>query len=123
MSERTESIQQLYDQAEGIVKTQLSIYKLQAVAKTATVSASVASSLFLGVAGMMFLLFLSLGLAFWLGDLLSSIALGFTVVAGIYLLVGIVIYSLRKTTLKRIISDRVVNELLNDKENESEKNQ
>ena len=123
MSERTETIQQLYDQTQGLVKTQLSIYKLKAVAKTANVSASIASIVLLGLIGVMFLLFISLGLAFLMAEWVENTAAGFGIVAGIYLVAGLIIYAIRNTTLRRFVSDRVVNEILNDDDDKDEKNQ
>lgn len=124
MSERTQTIQQLIEQGQELVKTQLAIYKLRATAKTADISGSVVAMILVGLAGLFFLLFISLGLAFWLTQLLNSTALGFTAVAVIYLLIALILYSIRRTTLKTAIADAVVGAILNDKDEEKhEENQ
>lgn len=44
----------------------------------------------------LFLLFVAIGLALYIGKLLGSFALGFIILGAIYLLVGILIYVMRK---------------------------
>jgi hypothetical protein len=53
----------------------------------------------LAMLGLFFLLFSSLALAFWLGNLVGSVALGFLIVAVIYAVIGSIAYANRRKWL------------------------
>ncbi len=54
------------------------------------------------------ILFLSFSVAWWLGEKVDSIPAGFLVVAGFYLLLGLIVY----VVVKKVIRPKIVNELL-----------
>jgi hypothetical protein len=58
------------------------------------------------------MLFLNLGVALWLGDLLGKLFYGFFVVSGFYVIAGIVIYFFMHKWLKRIVSDYFIKHML-----------
>jgi hypothetical protein len=59
-----------------------------------------------------FMLFLNLGLAFWLGEILGKIFYGFFVVAGFYIIAGIVIHFFMHNWFKRLIGDYLIKHIL-----------
>lgn len=54
------------------------------------------------------LLFLSLALAWWLGQLLENMAAGFLVVAGIFVLITVVVYVVAKKVLRPNIANKII---------------
>ena len=75
------------------------VYQLSVLKLTKRVT-EIASVAIIGVAflvfGMFFILFGSVALALWLGHLMGSLALGFIVVAGFYLLDFLIILAIRR---------------------------
>jgi len=61
---------------------------------------------------MSFLLFLNLGIAFWLGDIFGKTAFGFLVVAGFYIFIAIFIRLFLYKWIKRFVGDYLVKRLL-----------
>ena len=59
-----------------------------------------------------FFLFLNLGLALWLGDILGKAFYGFLVVAGFYCVTGIVLHFLMHKWLKKVICNYIIRLLL-----------
>ena len=59
-----------------------------------------------------FLLFLNLGIAFWLGELLGKLYYGFFLVAGFYILAGIIIRFFLYKRIKRLVGDFFVKHML-----------
>lgn len=68
--------------------------------KTSDVVSSIASALVFVLLTMTILLFLSIGMAWWLGQLFGGLSIGFFCVAGFYLFLGIIIYFFRAQWIK-----------------------
>jgi fatty acid desaturase len=58
------------------------------------------------------MLFLNLGIAFWLGDILGKPFWGFFVVAAFYFLVGIVIHFFMHNWIKRLVGNYFIKRVL-----------
>jgi hypothetical protein len=74
-------------------------YKLavvKATKKATDIGSAVIVSLASVIFGLLIIFFGSVALAFWLGDLVESRALGFLMVAGFYLLILVIIIAMRK---------------------------
>jgi fatty acid desaturase len=58
------------------------------------------------------MLFLNLGIALWLGDILGKPFWGFFVVAAFYILVGIVIHFFMHNWIKRLVGNYFIKRVL-----------
>ena len=94
-----EELKENFTEAEASAKSYLEsshqFYKLKGfkvMMKAIVVFAKIAS---VSVMLVLALLFLSASAAFWAGEALGSNALGFLIVGGFYILIGIIIYLLR----------------------------
>ena len=92
MEDIGKNIETLIEGAVEYGRTAAELAKLKAIDKISDFSASVLSKLFAGAALFFFLLFASLGLAFWLGKILGEIYLGFLAVAAVYGLMALLIH-------------------------------
>jgi hypothetical protein len=101
-------IEDLGDHLTDYADARINLITLNAVDKISEVASSVVSGVVLGIVGVLMLFFLSISVAWWIGQTQESPALGFACVAGFYLIVGIVVYSLRK----RLIQSVVINALI-----------
>jgi hypothetical protein len=61
---------------------------------------------------MQFMLFVNLGIAFWLGIILGSTFYGFLVVAGFYGVLGAIIHLFFHNRIKRSIANNIVQQLI-----------
>jgi hypothetical protein len=102
----------LFEKASEYGKTSYELVKLKALDKTSDVLSSFIPRSVVFVLIASFILFLNLGIALWLGDLLGKLFYGFFVVSGFYVIAGIVIYFLMHKWLKRIVSDYFIKHML-----------
>ena len=58
--------------------------------------------------GLFFFLFVFLGLAWWIGAALESPAAGYFIVAGIFLLIVIILFALRKKYIAPLIRNAII---------------
>ena len=112
MEENTSSIESLIEKATEYGKTSFELAKLKALDKTSEVVSSLFSHTLVLVIIASFLLFLSLGLALWLGEILEKIYLGFFIVAAVYGLAGILIHFFFHEWLKKCIGNSIIKQIL-----------
>ena len=107
-------IEKIYERVEQFALTSIELYKLKAWQKAAEIATTVATSLLMGVFGLLFLLFVSVGLAVYLGEIMGRMHYGFMVVSGIYLLLAIIVYALRARVLKDKLNTYIVRKIFKD---------
>jgi polyferredoxin len=105
MEDNKNVIESLLEKAVDYGKTSYELIKLKALDKGLNFVSSFIPQFFVCVLIAVFMLFFSLGLAFWLGEILGKIYYGFLIVAGFYLFAGTVIHFLLHRWLKKIVSD------------------
>jgi hypothetical protein len=112
MEENSNLLETLLERASEYGKTSIDLVKLKALDKTTEIVSSVIplSVVILLVASSM--LFLNLGLAFWLGEVLGKIYYGFFIVAAFYVLAGIFIHFFLHKWIKRLVGDYFIKRVL-----------
>lgn len=95
-------------QVQQYVQDRLLLMKLQAVEKTSQLAGKLFSALIIGVLAFFILLFLSIMAGYLFADLTGSLYIGFGIVAAVYIILLIVILTLRKT----LIEKKVINEII-----------
>jgi len=112
MNDKKTFIEPLFERVEAYGKTSFDLAKLKAVDKGADIASTFISR---GVMVPVFLIvtiFINIGVALWLGDLLGKVYYGFFCVAGFYFIVGSILYFLRNR-IKRQVSDLLILQILN----------
>ncbi len=101
------------ENAGDYLETRLDLLKLQAISKSSDVTSSVVSRMviFLMISFAVFIL--NMGIALWVGELLGKVYLGFFVVAGFYMLVGLILHLFRHTWIKEPVSSMIIKKMLN----------
>lgn len=102
----------LLEKATDYGKTSYELAKLKAVHKTAEAVSTLLPHSIVLIIFSSCMLFLSLGLAFWLGEVLGKIYYGFFVVAAFYALTAIIIHFFMHDWIKKNISDRMIKQVL-----------
>ena len=91
-----EQIDHVEEGVRSYVKNSLDFYRLQSFKSMMRGITMATKVLVIGCVASMALLFLSLSAAFWLGTLLESTSQGFLMVGGFYVLIGLLLFLLRK---------------------------
>lgn len=105
MDENVKELETLFERAAEYGKTSIELVKLITIDKTADIVSSFISLSIVILLFATFLLFLNLGLALWLGEVIGKTFYGFFAVAVFYVLTGIVIHFLLHKPIKRLIGN------------------
>jgi len=112
MEENAKLIESLLEKAADYGKTTLDLIKLKAIDKSTDAASTFIPQTFVFVFIAIFLIFLNLGLAFWLGEILGNIYFGFFVVAGFYGMIGIVLHFFLHKWIKKVICNYLIKNVL-----------
>lgn len=112
MEDQKNIFESLLESTVDYSKTGYELLKLKALDKTSNVVSSLISNYAALILFASFMLFLTMGLALWLGEILGKIYFGFFVVAAFYGVTGIVLHFLLHARLKRIVSDYIIKKVL-----------
>jgi len=112
MEENANIIESLIERTTEYGKTSFELIKLKALDKTSEVVSSFVPNSIVYVFYFSFLLFCSLGVALWLGEILGTIYYGFFVVAAFYGITGIFIHLFMYKWIKRVVGDNFVKQVL-----------
>jgi len=107
MEDKTKLIEELLERAGEYVKTSFELVKLKALDKTSDVVSSLVPNAVVFVFVVSFMLFINLGIAFWLGEILGKIFFGFFIVAAFYGIIAIVLRFFLHKWLKRHICNYI----------------
>ena len=112
MKEKENILEPLWEKAEVFGKTSLELLKLKSIDKTSDVVSTLLPHAVALAAAVNFLLFINLGIAFWLGQIWGALYLGFLAVAAFYGLCGIIIHFFLHDWMKEHIRNFVIKLLL-----------
>lgn len=113
MEENKKIIEALLERTIEYGKTSFELAKLKAIDKTADVVSSFIPHSVVFVLVASFMIFLNLGLAFWLGKIFGEIYYGFFVVAAFYIVTGILFHVLIHKKMKKYICNSIIKKVLN----------
>jgi hypothetical protein len=106
-----DNIEDLISRGRDYFETRMELLKLKAVDKSADVISSMASTVIVAVVFTFFFLFLNIGLGIWIGDLLNSRALGFVVLAVLYLITGLILNASKDKWIKEPVTTSLIKKL------------
>jgi len=112
MEDHTNLIETLIEKATDYGKTSYELAKLKAIEKTSQVISSLISSGIVLLIICLFMLFMNMGLAFWIGQILGEIYVGFFIVAGFYGIISILVYSFMRKWIMRKVGDSFIKQVL-----------
>jgi hypothetical protein len=112
METPADSIESLFERAETYGRTTYELSKLKLLETTNTVVTSLIARLSTILMVAMFSFVLSIAIALWLGDLLGKAYYGFFIVAGFYLLAGLVLHFFLHRWVKKPISELIIKQAL-----------
>lgn len=113
MENTSTTIEKLIEKAEIYSKTTLELYKYEAVYKSADIFSNLAVKLAITFVVVVFLLFVNIGLALFLGNYLGEVYYGFIVVGLAYLFISIVLFIFKDEWIKNPVSNFIINKMNN----------
>lgn len=122
MQEEKEAQSTFFEEIKEYISVRSKIFSLQ-IAETA---ANLISNLISNAAALLFFIiffvFASIGLAFLVGQWVDNTAGGFFIVAGFYLLIGIVIWAIKGTYIERPLTNIFIRNFFKGTEDDEEDN-
>jgi hypothetical protein len=113
MENNATTIEKLIEKAEIYSKTTLELCKSEALYKSADLFSNLAVKLAITIVVVVFLLFINIGLAFYLGEYLGKICYGFFLIGISYLLIGIILYIFKDEWIKNPVSNFIISKMNN----------
>lgn len=112
-------VEELADTIKEYVNTRIESVKLSAAEKTSAVMANVLAGIIVAVVFVFFIIFASIALSIGLGEWIGNTWAGFLIVAGLYLLIGIVVWVARGKLIRLPLMNALIRQLSgNDEDNE-----
>ncbi|NGY38830.1 hypothetical protein FQU23_015095 [Flavobacterium sp. XN-5] len=118
MSSKATTIEILFEKVEDYTRTTVELAKLKVIDTSADVLSSLLSRLAIAIVFAMFILLLNFGLSIWLGEVLGSMYYGFFIMAALYLILSIVLYSYKDKWIKMPISNFIITKMLKNQKHE-----
>lgn len=112
MENQSGSVESLLDRVKDYAETRIDLLKLKAVDKASSFISSFASLLIIMMICIVGFLFLNIGIALLLGDLLGKYYYGFFIVTGFYFVTGFILFIFKDKWLKAPVSNMMIKSLL-----------
>jgi hypothetical protein len=112
MEDNAKVLESLLEKAVEFGKTTYELEKLKALNKSSDIASTLIphSAVFISISS--FMLFVNLGLALWLGEILGRIFFGFFLIAGFYAVLTLIIHFFMHKWLKKLIWNYIIRQLL-----------
>lgn len=112
MDDNINSLKSLLKSSINYGSAEIDLIKLKTLRKTTDIISGLIPPTLVFLVLLMFLLFLSFGLANWLGQMMGNAFYGFFVIAAIYAIAGILTHLLLHKWIKRKVCDYLVRQIL-----------
>lgn len=112
MENQSTPVESLVDSVKDYVETRLDLLRLKAIDKSSSFLSLLISMLVIILLGFISLMLLSVGIALLLGDLLGGSYYGFFIVAALYIITGLVLYSSKEKLLKTPLANSMIKKLM-----------
>ena len=111
MAELKERADDLLEHAGDYIETYYQLGLLKVTEKSTAAGSAIIAAVLLTVLSIFFILFLGLGLAWWIGSMLDSIIAGYFIVAGLYLLIIVCVIMMRKKMIDPFLRNFLVKKI------------
>ena len=111
MEDKPTNVEELFQKLKEYADVRLNLFKLKSINKlSGFMSISITIVILIFIFSTVFL-FITVGAALLIGEWVGKIYCGFFIVGGIYLIIGLVIYSMRDKLIKTKVSNKLIKEL------------
>ena len=95
------------------VKTNIELIKLEATERTSVIGSKLISYALILLAGLLLILFISLGAALYISSCFGNNYCGFIIVGGFYLIVGICLMIFKRNMLEKPLRNNIISGIMN----------
>ena len=113
MENKPTNVEELFQKIKEYADVRINLFKLKSISKISGLMSSAISIILITLIFLTVLVCITIGLSLWIGDSLGKAYYGFFIVAGIYIIIGLILFLLRGKILKTPISNKLIKELLN----------
>jgi protein-S-isoprenylcysteine O-methyltransferase Ste14 len=106
--------EELIEGVKKYISTNYNLIKMRTIERSSTMLSSLLGVILIGLVLLLFVFFASIAAGFYLSYKCGNTYIGFAIVAGFYLLVGIILVLTKKKCLEEPIRDRIIKEILNE---------
>lgn len=112
MESKPTNVEELYQKLREYAEVRLNLFKLKGINKASGLMSSVITMIVVFILFGTVLLCITIGAGFLIGEWTGKVYYGFFIVGGIYLIIGLVLYSMRNKLIKTKISNKLIKELI-----------
>ena len=112
MENKTTNGEELFYKLKDYGDTRLDLFKLKSINKVSGFLSSLITSVVLMVLLFLVVLCITIGAALLLGSLTGSAYYGFFIMAGIYIIIGLVLFYNKDKAIKTPISNKLIKDLI-----------
>ena len=112
MENKTVTLESLFENVEQFSKTSFELYKHKAIYEIASLTATLSVKFILTMVAVLVSLFISIGIALWLGDVFGKNYYGFFIIGLSYGVLWSILLIYRKTWIRTPMSNRVIKSML-----------
>jgi len=105
-------IEELTESIKSYLNTNFELFKYQGIERSSVIIADLVSKLLVGLILLFFVFFTSLWACFYLSAYFGDNYSGIAIVAGFYLLLGLIIYLVRKKLVVKPLRDKIIRNML-----------
>jgi hypothetical protein len=113
-------IEELADHVKEYLNTKIDAVKLNTAAKTSRIISNFVAGLVVTLFFFLFIIFISISTAYALSAWIGKMYAGFLIVAGVYFLIAVVIWSARERLLRIPIMNSLIRQLFKEEINEED---
>lgn len=111
MENKTANVEELFQKIRDYADVRLELFKLKSINKVSGFMSAIVTMIILVILFSAVLLCITIGLGLLIGEYVGN-AFGFFIVAAIYLIIGLVLYSKRAKLIKTRVSNKLIKELI-----------
>ncbi len=113
MNSVIENLEQIAAAATSVAETKFELLKLKTADKISASISGLAIIVVTALIGVIAVLILSFGLAYFIGNKLGDVSYGFFIMGGIFVLAGLLVYANRQAWIHRPITNILIDKFTN----------
>lgn len=113
METKPTNVEELFQKIKSYADVRINLIKLQAINKVSGFMSAAITIALLSVFFLVIIICLTIGLALLIGNSTGNVYVGFFIVAGIYFIIGLILFFLRKKLIKGPISNKLIKSFFN----------
>ncbi|MEO7961608.1 MAG: hypothetical protein ABIR19_08670 [Ginsengibacter sp.] len=112
MEDKPTAVEELFDSLKEYGEARVQLLKLIAINKVSGFASTVVSMIILIMILFTIIFCVSIGAALLIGNMIGEAYYGFFIVAGFYLIIGLILFSVRSSVLREPVSNKLISELV-----------